>query len=455
MVKQTLSQGNGAIIHGFSMHPTTVADMEAGGGYNFHTLCDQSNYYDRSEVTGQTKSGLFRLFIPAYDGLEGFVGPYGESIIGTPTQEQAKFINRNYGAKEHLESELVRLRLDDTPESQKKLKELIQLFPTCYADCFRMTGGDVGFDTEILDYAISNVKRMNPKPTVVGDFMYDIDGQFLSAKDFIDQKLDLKNIHPKVIFVPNPNGHFEVSKQMPSNLSNRKYSKEYVSYEGLTKHSYYPIDGSNMLASADPFQFLDPNLIKYKQNKDTMSDGGGSVFWKRDESIDPDHKSIDSWDSQRFVCTYLFRTSLDDYYAEEMLMMCIYYNAYMFPERNVKIILKHFIRRGYGGYLMNKVNSITGKIDPIPGFHSLTESKEDLFKATRNHIRMHGRREVHLKLLKQWREIKNIKEMTSYDLLTAAGGCLLAAENPYEILVTSQVRNSININDVYKAYKRF
>lgn len=455
VVKQTLSQGNGAIIHGFSMHPTTVADMEAGGGYNFHTLCDQSAYYDRSEVTGQTKSGLFRLFIPAYDGLEGFIGPYGESIINTPTPEQAKFINRKNGAKEHLESELVRLRLDDTPESQKKIKELIQLFPTTYADCFRMAGGDVGFDVEILDYSIAQSKRANPKPTVTGDFMYSIDGQLLSAKDFIDKKLDLRNMHPKVLFIPNPNGHFEVSKQLPSNMTNRKYSKEYVSYDGFRKQSYYPVDGSNMFASADPFQFLDPNLIKFKKNKDTMSDGGGAVFWKRDENLDPDSKPIDNWDSQRFVCTYMFRTSLDDYYAEEMLMMSIYYNAYMFPERNIKIILKHFIRRGYGGYLMNKVNPMTGKVDTVPGFHSLTESKDDLFKATRNHIRLHGRREVHFKLLDQWRRIKNIKEMTSYDLLTAAGGCLLAAENPYEILVSSPDRNSISIKDVYRAYKRF
>lgn len=453
IVKQTLSQGNGAIIHGFSMHPTTVADMETGGGYNFHTLCEQSNFYDRSTTTGQTQSGLFRIFIPAWDGLEGFVGPYGESIIDQPTPEQAAFIGRNYGSRQHLESEIERLRLEDTVESQKKLKELTQLFPTCYADCFRMAGGDVGFDTEILDYAINKIKRSITKPTIIGDFMYDIDGYLLTAKDYIDKKLDQKNINARVIFIPNEQGHFEISRQLPSELTNRKFSKEYVSYEGVAKLSYFPIDGNKMLASADPFQFLDPNLIKYKQNNDTMSEGGGAVFWQRDTNVDPDDKPIDTWDSNRFVCTYLHRTALDDYYAEEMLMMCIYYGAYMFPERNVKLILKHFVRRGFGGYLMNKINQLTGKIDPIPGFHSLTESKDDLFKATRNHIRLHGKREVHLKLLNQWRKIKNIKEMTSYDLLTAAGGCLLANENPFEILLPEQNRSTFSIRDVYQVYK--
>ncbi len=454
VVKQTLSQGNGAIIHGFSMHPTTVADMESGGGFNFYTLCDHSKFYDRNKISGQTKSGLLRLFIPAWDGLEGFIGPYGESVISNPTPEQAAHIGRNYGAKESLDSELERLRVDNNVESQRKLKELRQLFPTSYADCFRMAGGDVGFDTESLDYAIHRVKRMEKSPVLVGDFMYNMDGRLLTAEDFINQKYHQANIHPKVVFVPNSKGHFRISKQLSTEMTNRKYSKEYMSYEGVQKTSYYPIDGNNMLASADPFQFLDPNLIKYKKNKDTMSDGGGAVFWRRDQNIDPDDKPITEWESNRFVCTYLHRTALDDYYAEELLMMSIYYGAYMFPERNVKIILKHFVARGYGGYLMNKINPMTGKIDPIPGFHSLVESKDDLFKATRNHIRLHGRREVHLDLLEQWREIKNIKEMTSYDLLTAAGGCLLANENPYEVLVAQPESRVSGIRDFYKTYKR-
>ncbi|MCH9665330.1 MAG: hypothetical protein K0U41_05725 [Gammaproteobacteria bacterium] len=455
VVKQTLSQGNGAIIHGFSMHPTTVADMEAGGGYNFYSLCQQSKYYERSETTGQTKSGLFRLFVPAYDGLEGFCDKFGNSVIDTPTKEQAKFIGRSYGARQHLESEMDRLRDDDSVEAQKKLKELTQLFPMCYADSFRMTGGDVGFDTEILDYSIKKVKRAVEKPTVVGDFMYDVDGRYMSAKDFIDAKLDRNGALPKVIFVPNPSGHFEVSKQLPLDRTNRKYSKSYISYEGEHRVSFFPEEGNNMVASADPFQFLDPGLIKYKENKDSMSEGGGAVFWRRDKQLDHDEKPIDMWESCRFVCTYLHRTALDDYYAEEMLMMCVYYGALMFPERNVKLILKHFVKRGCGGYLMNKISPLTGKIDPVPGFHSLQESKDELFKATRNHIKLHGKREVHLKLLEQWRKIRNIKEMTSYDLLTAAGGCLLADQNPYEILVQKPEKAAFNIRDVYQVYKRF
>ena len=455
IVKQTLSQGNGAIIHGFSMHPTTVADMEAGGGYNFHALCEQSKYYDRSETTGQTTSGLFRIFIPGWDGLEGFVGPYGESVIDDPTPQQAKFIGRNYGARQHLLSEVERLRADDSVEAQKKLKELIQLFPTCYADCFRFTGGDVGFDTEILDWTIARLKRMGKKPTVQGDFMYNLDGKFLTAKQYIDLKYDMKNIQPKVVFVPNTQGHFEVSKQLPDEMTNKKYSKEYISYDGERRISFYPVEGNRMLASADPFQFLDPSLIKYKQNQDSMSEGGGAVFWQRDDRVDAEDKPIEQWTSNRFVCTYLHRTALDDYYAEEMLMMCIYYGAYMFPERNVKLILKHFVKRGFGGYLMNKVNPIDGKVDPVPGFHSLTESKDDLFKATRNHIRLHGKREVHMKLLQEWRQIKTIKEMTSFDLLTAAGGCLLANDNPYEMLVEGPKVVNTTIRDVYRVYKRY
>lgn len=455
VVRETLSQGRGAIIHGFSMHPTTVADMEAGGGMQFYHLCNQSKFYERNPLTGQTKTGLFRLFIPAYDGLEGFIGPYGESIIDDPTPEQAKFIRKNYGARKHLESEREELRLAGDADSIAKLKSVIQLYPTCYDDCFRMTGGDVGFDTEILDRRISDLKRLKPNesPVVKGDFYWSIDGELVSASEFIDR--GLKGLNGNVVFMPSEKGNFELSKILPFDKTNKKFSRMERDGENNPMQVYYPEDVNGMIASADPFQFLDPSLIKIKGTKDTMSDGGGAVFWKRDTKFDPDDKPIDLWESHRFVCTYLNRPSLDDYYAEEMLMMCIYFNAYMFPERNVKLIIKHFAKRGCNGYLVHKVDTVKNTVDPVAGFHSLKELKDDLFKATRNHIRKHGARERHLTLLRQWREIKNIKQMTSYDLLTAAGGCLLTLDNPYTDRIdqlNNKTKQSININDIAQVY---
>lgn len=457
VVKQTLSQGDGAIIHGLSMHPTTVAEMEKGGGLAFNQMCNGSKFYERNHLTGQTETGLLRIFLPAYDGLEGFIGPYGESIIENPTPEQIAFTGRSYGAKEHLLSRRDAYLKKGDSEAMREFRNYVQLFPMTYDDCFRMTGGDVGFDTEILDKRISQLRNLKPGDSLIdrGDFYWLINGQVLSAREFVDGHYATKNVDGKVIWKSDPNGNFEISKKLNPSLTNLKYTRQFKDVNGDVETAFYPQSGSNIVCSADPFQFLDPTLIKIKDNKDTMSEGGGAAFWKRDPDIDPDTKPIDEWDSCRFVCTYLNRPPLDDYYGEQMLMMCIYFNAYILPENNVKMILKYFISRGYRGYLMHLVNKVDGKIKDVAGFASLTESKQDLFEKTRKHIKLHGMRERHLPLLRQWKDIKNIKQMTNFDLLTAAGGCLIAAENPYDEMVhrtMADKRATININDIFQTY---
>lgn len=458
VVKQTLSQGDGAIIHGFSMHPTTVADMEGGGGLAYHHLCNQSKFYERNELNGQTKSGLRRFFIPAYDGLEGFIGRYGESIIDTPTPEQQAFIRKKYGSKQHLQSTRDELLAAGDSKSLRDLREHIQLFPIWYDDCFRMSGGDIGFDTEILDKTISKIKRLksNENPVEKGNFYYIIDGQYISAKEYVDRNFHALKKEGKVVWRKEDNGNFEISKKLPNDLTNLKYTQAFQNELGEIENVYYPKDVNNICCSADPFQFLDPSLIKMKENKDTMSEGGGAAFWKHDDKLDPDNKPINEWESCRFVCTYLSRPAHHNYYAEEMLMMCVYFGAYMLPENNIKLILSYFVDRGYRGYLSHRINRVTGKMNDVAGFASLKESKDDLFKFTRNHIKFHAHRERHLSLLIQWREIKHIKQMTDYDLLTAAGGCLLEANNTYSKHMERNVGDqqaSLNIQDIALSYR--
>lgn len=459
VVKQTLSQGNGAVIHGFSMHPTTVADMEKGGGMQFFHMCNRSKFYERNKKTGQTITGLFRLFIPAYDGLEGFIGPYGESIIEDPTPLQAAYINRNYGAKEHLQSEIDQLTEAGDAESLRKLKEQIQLFPMTYADCFRMTGGDVGFDTQILDTRIAEMRRLpinSELRPIQGDFFYRINGIDVSADDYIRGELFKSYPSPDVVFRPDANGKFYVSKLLPQSLANLKYSKIVKDDLLNNKTVYFPENKNNITASSDPYTFLDPTQMKLKENKDTMSDGGGAAFWKRDKDLDPDHKPLQEWESCRFVCTYRDRPALDIVYAEKMLMMCLYYGCFIYPERNIKLILNHFYNRNHQGFLEYKVDIIKGKQAAEAGFVALSESKDDLFKATRNHIRLHGLRERHLDLLMEWRSIANIKLMTDFDLLTAAGGCLLSAENKFQDFMESTNTNRqayINLHDITQTFR--
>ncbi len=446
VIRECLGQGAGAKLHGFAIHPTTVADMEFQGGENYHELCEMSKYKDVDEISGMSRSGLRRLFIPAYDGLEGFVGPYGESIIDTPTKKQSLFIHKSVGAKKHLQSRKDLLLKNGDIESMRRYYTQVELYPISYADCFRINDGGSGFDIAILDESIRRlgINKDNPaKSTLRGDFKWVVDGEILSAAEFLRKNYHLKNVEGRIEFFDDINGRFDISKKLDSNLSNKK-----IVVNGI----YQPLNPKDYTASADPFKFRKKDEVKVSGNKSKMSNGGGSVFWERDKTIDPEDKDIKDWESGRFVCTYNNLTNDEDEYAEEMLMMSIYYGAMMFPEINVRLVWKHFDKRGYGGFLKYDIDTITGKLKDKPGFTSLEGSKQKLFNAVRNYIKHHGHRERHIGFLKECKEIPGIWQMTKYDLFTACGGALLGSQSDYGELI---IRNKdiAELDDYLEVYE--
>jgi len=425
VVKQTLGQGAGSIINGFSIHPTTVADMKVGGGKNFSDLCDNSKFYDRNPETGQTKSGLARLFIPGYDGLEGFIGPFGESIIEDPTPLQAEFIGRNMGAKKFIQSQLDEYLKKGDPESMRSYREFQRLYPTQYVDCFRDQAGDVGFDIEKLDTAIARLGREaldeSRPPTATGNLLYIVDGESnpLSAKEFLSLNYDRSSKNCRVEWFPDKSGRWKLSKVLGPQESNLRFKAD---------GTWFPTHPFRFTLGADPFQFLKHGDAEKREDKSRLSKGGISVFWERDFSIDPPAKDVTFWESYRFIMTYDNRADEDDEYAEEVLMTAIYTGAEVYPEQNIKLIWKHFVKRGFEGYLKYQIDEATGKRKDHPGFYSLTESKQDLFNAIKRYIYHHSTRERHIDFLKQCRQIKGMDYMTDYDLLVACGGALLGSQ---------------------------
>lgn len=72
--KKTLTLGRKII--GKALLPVTVENMTPLGGQKYHTLWLQSNFNNRDK-NGRTSSGLYTLFRPAYENLEGFIDKYG------------------------------------------------------------------------------------------------------------------------------------------------------------------------------------------------------------------------------------------------------------------------------------------------------------------------------------------------------------------------------------------
>ena len=448
VVKLTLSQGAGSVIHGFSMHPSTVAEMREKGGDNYYNLCEDSNFYIRDIISGQTHSGLGRIFMPADDGLENFVGEYGESIIEKPTKAQAEFIGRNYGSREFIEKRKSQLLAIGTPEAMRRYRQFVEQHPQCYADCFRITEGDIGFDIEIIDKAIMRLRRdkdIPEKSTVEGNFKWIINGQShpLTSKEYIELGLMKNNVEGRVEWFPEKGGKWKMSKILGEKESNLKMRVD---------DTWIPSAPDRFTACGDPFKFLNKTESGYRKDNYRLSKGGLSVFWHRDTILDSNDKNILDWESYRFVLTYNTRTDDEDEFAEDCLMSCIYYGAMMFPEINVRLLWKHFIRRGYGGYLKYPIDEATGKVKDRPGFTSLGETKQDLFNAWKTYIKWHFHRERHLDLVEECKKIRGVEYMTDFDLFTSGGGCLLGIRSGYSEFIES-MQEDLPLDDFIEMYE--
>jgi hypothetical protein len=391
-LKPCISQGNGANIVGFLTYPSTVGEMEGAGGKNFFRICQESKF-EKRDLSGQTMSGLLVLYMPAYEGLEGFIGEYGESIIDEPTPEQAAFIGKDYGAKAHLESKRQQLLANNDMDGYN---EEVRLFPTSYMECFRTTDGDVGFNTKKVNERIEELAHIKPEVRR-GNFKWTND-----EKDTF------------VYWEDDPKGRFYLSKILDESQTNRNYS---LYIDG--RYHKFP-QQTKFVASADPFKFE-------KTEHSRMSKGGGLVFWDYDEEIDRG-KPLEYWRSYKFVCSYLDRPPKREDYCEDMLMMCIYFGAMMNPEIDVDAIWRHFEERGYGGYLWYEIDAATNIKRKTPGFNSRTNKKQRIFDLNRDYIELHAQRCDHEDILDQWKNITSIEEMTDYDLIPCTGGCLMAAK---------------------------
>lgn len=147
VISETLVEGSERV--GFAEIPSTVNEMTKKGGAEFKLAWDGANQFsikkretkERTEDENSedyfdvdedeefddefTANRFVRYYVPAYDGLAGFIDKYGMSIIDNPTQEQIEFVFKRtgrklrYGAKKYLENRRAKLK-DAALEEEKR-----------------------------------------------------------------------------------------------------------------------------------------------------------------------------------------------------------------------------------------------------------------------------------------------------------------------------------------------
>lgn len=436
IVKQCLALGNGKMIHGWSYHPSTVEELTSGGAA-YKILIEASNFYRRVPTSGQTYSGLMQLFVPADEGLEGYIDSYGYSVKGDEIldyQKEEGFIQTSTQYLKGTRNAFLRDNDTDSYRGEKKL------FPLQYSDSWIGDHGSLGFDIEKIDKRLEELNR--EKLYVSGSFEW-VGGIFGSDVVWVED---------------NENGRFQMAMNAPKGLRNKKVQVEmYSAFKGGITPMYRPTNPNKFVMGVDPFDFSNKQQAesrkKAKRGNSGLSDGGIAIYWAYDDSVDGGKASSKDWASDKFVLSYRHRSSLNEF-NEDVLKAAIYYGAMVYPETNKTATYEYLIEKDYGGYLLYDVDVMTGKLKEKPGVFSLSASKNSLFTGLKDYLDRRCDVEAFDAFLTECKEIGGTNEMTDFDRLTAHGIALMGSKSTYSDMFSEDdiYNNSTNLDDYIEQF---
>lgn len=411
VVKTTLVRGS--IIKGFTIYTSTVGEMDGSSAGDKFLELTQDSHYEHRDSNGQTKSGLINVFFSAADGLDGFIGKYGESIIDDPRPEQiphiktkVKIDGRIIGAREYIEN---RRKPYLESEDFELLSNEKREYPLIFRECFTPPASAMLWNVPKLEKRLHELRFQVENPVRQGNFRW-IDG-FGGNVEFIDSDT----------------GRWFISHEPPPHLRNNRYQKGRL---------WFPGNADIYIASADPYQHE-------KTQDGRRSDGGGAVRYMRDNEVDPEDSDSHYLKSEKPVCTYRFRPSSREAYAEDMLMMSMYYGALMYPEHNIPLIIDKFTEWGFKGYFLYDIDPLKRKKKDKPGWH--TGDKTEMFGLMADDINANCHRWDHEDLIKECLAIKRMEDLTKFDLLAAYMGTLIGEKSKYTQRVAKGKELKVNL----------
>ena len=287
------------------------------GGRNFKQLFNDSDVSKRNK-NGQTKSGLYSLFVPMEWNMEGFIDQYGMPVLDTP-EKPVKGIDDEIiyqGAIDYWKNEVNSLSTD--PDA---LNEFYRQFPRTESHAFRDESKQSLFNlTKIyqqIDYNDSLVKEH-----------FITQGSF-SWKDGIKDT--------KVIWTPNKRGRFFVTYMPKVALQNNVIKKN---------GRFFP--GNEHLGSFGCDSYDISGVVVGKGSNGSLH--GLTKF------------SMEEMPSNHFFLEYIARPQTAEIFFEEVLMACVFYGMPILCENNKPRLLYHFKNRGYRGFSLNRPDKTINKL---------------------------------------------------------------------------------------------
>jgi len=463
--RKALSLGATSKIIGLHIATSTVGEMVRGGGNNFKRKCQDSDWRKR-DATGQTETGLVTVFLPAEDGLDGFIDPWGFSVIEDPDAKELKYLPELKKKAELLALDFkeqgidrplhymgsrsyINARREMYREAGKNdaLSEEMRQTPQRFRECFTMNADECRFNPVIIQSRLQEFIVADNPFVAHGRFSWDDRWKNWNVLDpkTLPRIEDVVSGAAKVVWVP-----------MNSNRENADWE---ISYLPKPEESMrFRFDDEKGLFVPDSVRFFgmgcDPQKIRAKTTTGKPSFSASVILRKRDSSIDlpkwgPHDRVKNSRDAllygrmpndhyhvtNRFCAVYMKRPTVMEDYAEQALMACLYYGCRNNPETNVTLLWDYFETRGFPGWLFYRWNAVAGEEAKQPGRHNSEASVNEIFNAIRDHIETNGHREVHMEFLEQSFDIRDV--MHDYDVFTAAGMALLENNDRVYTFATS------------------
>lgn len=399
----------GENIVGFTIMPSTVGNMDTGGGAQFFEITNNSHYLDRNE-NGRTPTGLVNILLPGYYAVEGYLDEYGYSIIDDPQEPvmgmHGKMITQ--GAKTYLKNQAAYY---ERKRMWKELIELQQNFPPTWQQAFAVIPKDMGMPIELMRDRISELRFGKPITTRV-------DFKWVGDKFGGDVRVE-----------DNPKGKWVMSYLPPLEHRNRRtvVSAEEGYIAPPDKSPIYAPDISVMnkfFLSCDPVKFHKHNTVGKKKSK-----AAASVYYKRDTQVDPDGKPREEWVSQDFILHYLEEVTDKDIYHEEWLKVAIFLGAHVYPEwPDGEAVCEYFRFHGFDGYLLRDA-AMDGRPENRPGVYAGDAEKNDMAGDMMTFFANNVKYMKHLEIIEEWTQMRGIDDLTNHDLCACSGWGIRAAKS--------------------------
>jgi hypothetical protein len=306
----------GSKIIGKCMMGSTSNALSKGGD-NYKKLYEDSNVLTRN-ANGQTKSGLYSLFIPMEWNMEGFIDRYGMPVLRKPNAPILGVDNQmiRNGAIDYWEAEVDSLKND-----ADALNEFYRQFPRTESHAFRDESKSSIFNlTKIYQQIDYNDSMIEGQMVTRGAFHWK-DGE----KD------------SKVIWTPDQRGRFLISWVPPTNMQNNVVTRNGMKYPGnehLGSFGCDPYDISAVVGGRGSNGSLH-GMTKYH---------------------------MDDAPANQFFLEYIARPQTAEIFFEDVLMACVFYGMPVLAENNKARILYHFKNRGYRAFSLNRPDRVLNKL---------------------------------------------------------------------------------------------